>query len=214
MGDHRRQIRRLKRDSLLSAGVVLAVVLSLAAMCFGAVVGYLDQTALPAAWGPAAATALALVGMLSLAANIARDVVTERPRIVPYFESRVITWTEAWAAFQRGYGLAADLEALDRLSSQTGSTSLSSLGFADDLYRQPVTWFNADVGLECITALRVRMAESRCGLCENTEGDLEALARVLDRAAESGTRFSLVIRLGTDNYIYPLEMDRRSGTFF
>ena len=160
MGDHRRQIRRLALHRLLWTGAVLAVQLALASMCFGAFIGYVDQTALPAAWGPAAVMLFALVKTLASAGNIALDVITERPRIVPYFESHLNSCTETWAAFRGGFGLAADLEALDGLSSQMGSTRLSSLGFADDLYRQPVTWFNADVGLQCVTALRVRIGET------------------------------------------------------
>ena len=137
-----------------------------------------------------------------------------RPRIVPYFASPLRV-DETLRAFRGGFGLAADLAYLDQLARQANARPLSDFGFSDDDYKQQVPWSDPGDGMKTVASLRQRLAQDDGrGLSTNTKDDLDALAPVLDKAHQQGTQFSLILRLGKDDYIDSVEMDRRQGSFF
>ena len=72
---------------------------------------------------------------------------------------------------------------------------LSTFGFGDDLYEQPVHWSPPSEGLRTVEALRAGL-----GGCPSAgpdiARDLDALASVLRIAVAQGVEFALLLRLG------------------
>jgi hypothetical protein len=133
-----------------------------------------------------------------------------RPRIVPYFAREIEPHGgRSSAAFAHGRRLYLGIGALDELARTAGATPLSAFGFADDYYGQSVHWHAAAAGLRTIAALRHGSAGAELA------ADLDALAAALDRAAEHGVDFSLVLRLyGRDSLQVVSSREPRQGRFW
>ncbi len=119
-----------------------------------------------------------------------------KARIVPYFARELGPYPgESAVAFGRGHDLYRSSAALDRLAATLGVRPLSTFGFGDDLYEQPVHWSPPSEGLRTVEALRAGL-----GGCPSAgpdiARDLDALASVLRIAVAQGVGFALLLRLG------------------
>jgi hypothetical protein len=144
----------------------------------------------------------------------------QAPRIVPYYAvkhfrsgGRIVT-SESQNAFRAGFGLAADLPALDRVAESAGVTPLSRFGFADDLRKQSVEWFDLTDGIRSVETILGALPADRDAISSTTLHDLQTLRGALQKAAETQTPFALLARWGRDDYISGEEMERRQGTFW
>lgn len=136
---------------------------------------------------------------------------TNRPRIVPYFQTKYFEHQaseESWAAFRRGYDIAAHLSQLDDLTRRLGVAPLSSFGFGDDLLHQGPQWSSIEDGLRTLTAL-IDAPEA-----VPARSDLATLAAALKKASEHQTSFALLVRYGKDDFISGVEMGKRAGNFW
>lgn len=129
-------------------------------------------------------------------------------RVVPYFERQV----GGIRTFLAGSALARHWERLDDLARELDSDPLSAFGFAEDLEGEPVIWHDAAKGYDTVEALRQRIEREWVTRDLDLLRDLDALAHALSRAAEQRIRFSLLVWVGDGTS--PMEMARRTGTFF
>jgi len=146
-----------------------------------------------------------------------------KPRVVPYFREKHSkrqldrsALTESWQAFNGGYGIAADLPILDALARSKDVTPLSSFGFGDDLFRQAPQWSDLSDGVRTVSTLveLLREGGTPVGVSAATQSDLQSLHLALQRALETQSLFSLIVRYGPDDFISGVEMDKREGTFW
>lgn len=139
-----------------------------------------------------------------------------KPRIVPYFSKRLDARAETWAAFRAGFSVAAALESLDNIAVGAGAVPLSTFGFTDDAYGQPVVWHPPAEALQTVSGLieQLRATEAKQPGVQSLILDLEMLAATLRKAIQSEASFCLIIRGGDDRYISPSEMDHRQGSFW
>lgn len=115
-------------------------------------------------------------------------------RVVPSFERRV--GLKELSPFSSGRQVARNLGELDRRAISLGVAPISSFGFDEK------QWFDANDGLRTVRVL------------EDAEPELGAIAVALEKAAEQGIRFCFVLRQGGDEFISPMEMERRRGSFW
>jgi len=128
---------------------------------------------------------------------------TAPPRIVPYFRGRPGLRT---STFSHGFALATQMELLDNLADQNGVRHLSAFGFSDDALFQRVIWHSPTDGAATVGALQAQTT----GPLQN---ELNALRAALDVAVSRDRLFSLIVRLGSDEAVSPVEMDARQGSF-
>lgn len=127
-------------------------------------------------------------------------------RVVPYFHRRI--GLRVLGPFQSGAALARNCEMLDRIAADSGVPPLSSFGFEDDLAGEAVTWHSPSAGIETVERLLVVVDD------DAIRRDLEAMLEALRAAQKQDILFALILRTGTDSFISPVEMDRRTGSFW
>ena len=100
---------------------------------------------------------------------------------------------------------------MDEHAVEAGVPPLSSFGFRDDRDGQKLTWHPVPDGLRTVEALiaATQNLAEEAGLHD----DLLRLQRYLKRAEAKGVRFCLIVRVGMDKLISPVEMDNRQGHF-
>ncbi|MDQ2644384.1 MAG: hypothetical protein M3020_11250 [Myxococcota bacterium] len=125
------------------------------------------------------------------------------PRVVPYFEKSL----GEPEPFSGGDALAKNSEHLDELAAAAGANPLSSFGFVDDFYGEPMKWHEPALAVATIKAITPQVSAAEAAL----RRDLEALSEFLGRAASRKTRFALVIR--TVHAVSDAEKQRRQGFF-
>lgn len=133
--------------------------------------------------------------------------IAARPRIVPYFQTRVGANDKPYTsgAFAHGFGVANKMAALDAAASARGVAQPSDFGFSDE----PRRWWDARDGLRTLDAIAGSVADS-----DELGQDLAALRSALEKAAEKEIQFALLVRLGPDSFISPVEMTNRKGSFW
>lgn len=125
------------------------------------------------------------------------------PRVVPYFEKSL----GEPAPFAGGDALAKNAEHLDELAAAAGANPLSSFGFVDDFYGEPMKWHEPALAVATIKSILPQVSAAEAAL----RRDLDALSEFLGRAATRKTRFALVIR--TAHSVSDAEKQRRQGFF-
>jgi len=125
------------------------------------------------------------------------------PRVVPYFEKSL----GEPAPFAGGAALAKNAEHLDELAAAAGANPLSTFGFADDFFAEPVKWHEPALAVATIKVISPQVSAEEPEL----RRDLEALSDFLGRAASKKTRFALVLR--TAHAVSDAEKQRRQGFF-
>jgi hypothetical protein len=206
-GSLQREVRRLREDCLI-ANLIHPVSLLLNLGMLLAAVG--ACVTVPELWREPSLMAAASAAILTAAAVWLAWIrisglwhcITARPRVVPYFQTRV---REPWKAFNRGFELASKMAALDAAASGKGVAQPSDFGFSDE----PRRWWNARDGLRTLDAIAGSVAD----LGELGQ-DLAVLRSALEKAADKGIMFALLVRLGPDDFISPVEMDNRKGSFW
>jgi hypothetical protein len=206
-GTLQREIRRLREDCLV-ANLIHPICLLLNFGMLLAAVG--AWVTLPELWQEPSLMAAASAAILTAAAVWLAWIrisglwhcITARPRVVPYFQTRV---RDNWGAFNRGFAIASGMAALDAAASEKGVAQLSDFGFSDE----PRRWWNAREGLRTLDAIAGSVADS-----EKLAQDLAAMRSALEKAAEKEVTFALLVRLGPDDFISPVEMDNRKGSFW
>lgn len=133
-----------------------------------------------------------------------------KPRIVPYFAKELAPLGgSTMHAFSRGRALYLHIDALEVLAGNLGVRPLSAFGFAYDHFAQEVRWHPASEGLATVQTLREGKNEPRVA------EDLEALASVLEVAAEKDVPFSLVLRLHEKDSMQTVcTRETRQGSFW
>jgi hypothetical protein len=104
-----------------------------------------------------------------------------------------------------GFGVAKEMPALDAAAMERGVAQPSDFGFSDE----PKRWWNAREGLQTLDAIAGLIADS-----DELGQDLAAMRSALEAAAEKEIKFALLVRLGPDDFISPVEMDNRKGSFW
>ena len=205
-----REVRRLREDCLV-ANLIHPICLILNFGLFLAVVGAL--VTLPELWREPSLVAAASAAILTAAAVWLTWIrisglwhcIAARPRVVPYFQTRLGAPGEPSVTFEHGFGLANKMVALDAAASERGVAQPSDFGFSDE----PRRWWDARDGLRTLDAIAGSVADS-----DELGQDLAALRSALEKAAEKGIQFALLVRLGADDFISPVEMDNRKGSFW
>jgi hypothetical protein len=138
-----------------------------------------------------------------------------KARIVPYFSRQIEEYGgKSSHAFVRGRGLYREIVALENLAATLGVKPLSAFGFADDYYGQEVHWYAASEGLKTVQALRQGLGE-RLPTALDTAGDLDALASVLQVAADHDVAFCLTLRIHRKDSLQVVSsMELRQGRFW
>jgi len=209
-GSLQREVRRLRGDCLI-ANLIHPICLLLNFGMLLAVVGAL--VTLPELWrepslGTAASAAIltaAAVWLSWIRISGLWHCIAARPRVVPYFRTRVGANDEPCGAFEHGFGVGNKMAALDAAASERGVAQLSEFGFSDE----PRRWWEARDGLRTLDAIAGLVAAS-----DELDQDLVALRSALEKAAEKEIQFALLVRLGPDTFISLYEMDTRKGSFW
>ncbi|HET7434350.1 MAG TPA: hypothetical protein VFN10_06505 [Thermoanaerobaculia bacterium] len=87
---------------------------------------------------------------------------------------------------------------------------LSAFGFADDAAGESLQWHDSAAGLATVVALKQSLETT--GGDDELVHDLAAIATALDVAAKQDVSFCFILRSGRDQFISPMEMDRRAGS--
>jgi len=207
-----REVRRLREDCLV-ANLIHPICLILNFGLFLAVVG--AMVTLPELWREPSLVAAASAAILTAAAvwlswmriSGLWHCIAARPRVVPYFQTRVGANDKPYTsgAFVHGFGVANKMAALDAAASERGVAQPSDFGFSDE----PRRWWDARDGLRTLDAIAGSVADS-----DELGQDLAVLRTALEKAAEKEIQFALLVRLGPDDFISPVEMDNRKGSFW
>jgi len=131
--------------------------------------------------------------------------IAARPRVVPYFKTRLSAPGEPSVTFKHGFGVANQMAALDAAASERGVAQTSDFGFSDE----PRRWWDARDGLRILDSIACSVPDS-----DELAQDLAVLRSALEKAAEKEIQFALLVRLGADDFISPVEMDNRKGSFW
>jgi len=205
-----REVRRLREDCLI-ANLIHPICLILNFGLFLAVVG--AMVTLPELWREPSLVAAASAAILTAAAVWLSWIridglwfcIAARPRVVPYFQRRLGAPGEPSIAFKHGFGVANQMAALDAAASERGVAQPSDFGFSDE----PRRWWDARDGLRTLDSIAGSVPDS-----DELGQDLAALRSALEKAAEKEIQFVLLVRLGADDFISPVEMDNRKGSFW
>jgi len=120
-------------------------------------------------------------------------------RIILYFRDKPTDGQRSDEFVLRGgFALAKTIAELDHVAVAAGVRPFSTFGFVG--YRRKPVWHDASDGLRTVAALVADAASVPQSTCASAANDLEAVRRLLERAAVQGTPFTLVVRPGEDHW--------------
>lgn len=130
--------------------------------------------------------------------------------VVPYFPSRV----GELETFGSGESVARHVAELDEVANSLGLMPLSSFGWNDDVYGEPLVWHESATGLKTVNALLAYLEAEEFAWADHAEiiADLKRIGHALERADARGIPFSLLLRHAT--MTNQAEWDARAGTCF
>lgn len=131
-------------------------------------------------------------------------------RIFPYFSSTV----GEIETFLSGWCLTQNMHFLDELAIGHDVRTLSSFGFADDLFGETFIWHAAEEGLTTVEFLMKELPVdwTKVNDPDKVLEDLQKLRHALVRARDQQIEFCLVMRRGT--VVPPYELAVAKGTPF
>jgi hypothetical protein len=134
-------------------------------------------------------------------------------RLVPCFRQSV----GDISTFERGACLARHARRLDELADQFWKRRLSAFGLSarEGRERSP-RWYPAQEGIDTVSALMQAVPDDPqlADAADQIIADLQTILDALCKADERGIAFRMVLRLGDDAWINPMEMDSIDGTFW